>query len=235
MREAISMMQIVLQNKQDNGGSHSDNLNSNSPCWIYAKIDRASKYLASSQAVSSTAAIEVRVASHDGIGVHFPDAESPLLLGSSYYCLPQASFAVPIRLDHLSYDYQDERDPELEAALMLFNFGVTHFCQSRELSSKHSSSTKTSRAMAKASVRLFKASLETMHNYVAPATADLFPEDELMIECIVLSHLVQTQLDLGKLADAQSCYQQMRIIQDLQGETLMDMCSMDIDTAAATA
>jgi len=233
MREAISLMQLVLQNNRDSSRSH---VSVNS-FGVSEMIDRASKYLASTQSSGlsppTATHVHVKVASHDGVGVHFPDAESSMITGPFRLCPLQTSFAVPIRLDHLSCDYQDERDPELEAALMLYNFGVAHFCESREQAAN--SPTKESRALAKASVRLFKAALETMDKYVEPAESDIFPEDEAMIECIVLSHMVQAQLDLGKLADAHSCYQEIRTIQDMQGETLMDMCSMDSETAAAAA
>lgn len=184
MRDAISLMQIILQQREEQQESPAtDQLLHHPPASpsllasVNAKIEAASKRLADARYPSPTTSstrksrkarrvIKVNVASYyDDGGFLQPDSSQYSLidLTPSSSDSPTVFVAVPIRLDHSSSvlcssppgSCNSKSELERLAGIMLYNFGLSHLCLFRT----HSRTTGAT-ALAENSLRLFNAAMD---------------------------------------------------------------------------
>jgi hypothetical protein len=118
-----------------------------------------------------------------------------------------SSFTMPIRIEAADSDSPENRDPDLESAIMLYNFGIAHLCLS-----------KLSRAgltkFRDGALKLFNMSYSIISNKNALAgmnTEEIrkLSETRVLLAIVVLNNLVRVQTEMGKHAEANESYQRL--------------------------
>jgi tetratricopeptide (TPR) repeat protein len=212
--DGCSLMESALRHQ------HSSTSDPSSYLLVEDKIQKSSMRLSMSLASSSTissalssaldTADAVMVVIHDGLCL-----DSRTSMDSTISALKQDSFRLsPIRLEAVAFQDVEERNPELESGLMIFNLGVAYLCLSRSACSRSASF-----KLRVVSVRLFRmaydivAKLETLQQLV-----DAQPEAQenqlqlatrLLLAHMMLRHCVQAHLDNGALLEALEAQEQL--------------------------
>jgi tetratricopeptide (TPR) repeat protein len=213
--DGCSLMESALRHQ------HSSTSDPSSYRLVEDKIQkssmRLSTSLASSFTISSTLssaldlADAVMAVNHDGLCL-----DSRTSMDSTISALKQDSFRLsPIRLEAVAFQDVEERNPELESGMMIFNLGVAYLCLSRSASQSRSASFK----LRVVSVRLFRmaydivAKLETLQQLVdaQPETHENQLElvTRLLLAHMILGHSVQAHLNNGALLEALEAQEQL--------------------------
>jgi hypothetical protein len=213
--DGCSLMESALRHQHSSTSDYSSQLLVEDK--IHKSSMRLSTSLASSSTISSTLssaldmADAVLVVNHDGTCL-----ESRTSMESSIGGSKQDSFRLsPIRLEAIPFQHVEERNPELESGMMIFNLGVAYLCLSRSACQSRSASFK----LRVVSVRLFRmaydivAKLETLQQLVdaQPETHEnqLQLATRLLLAHMMLRHCVQAHLDNGALLEALEAQEQL--------------------------
>jgi hypothetical protein len=215
--DGCSLMESALRHQ------HSPTPDSSSDLLVADKIHKACARLSTSLASSSTASsalssavsmadgVVVVVVNHDGMCL-----ESRTSIDSTNGALMHNPFRVSlIRLEAVEYKLAEERNPELESGIMIFNLGVAYLCLSRAACRSRSASFK----LRAVSVRIFRmaydviAKLETLQ-LLADAQQEVQENQirlvtRLLLAHMILKHTVQAHLDNGELAEAMEAQKQL--------------------------
>jgi hypothetical protein len=161
------------------------------------KIHRAVQRMANPQPVPS--AVIVDVISH-GASSH----SSPL--GSILRESSSSSFTVPIRIEATDLDFPEDRDPDLESSIMLYNFGLAHLCMAKLA--------KTPMKLREGALKLFNMAYSIVSNKNALSR---FSDDEmrrvsetrLLLALAVLNNVVKVLTEMGKHTEANNSFQRL--------------------------
>jgi hypothetical protein len=193
----------VLRPSSSSQGTTSDSTTNDTE----AKVHRAAKRLASPHAVPSALCIDA--VSHGGKSSRHSSQDYVLSEASS-----SSPFTIPIRIEVDDLDYPEERDPVLESAIMLYNFGLAHLCMAKP---------------AKSPIKLQEAALKQrvceMHS---------ISKARLLLAVLALENVVKVLIEMGKHSEANASYQVLvrlgRAIAEYQGRD-----PLETQVAAAAA
>jgi hypothetical protein len=153
----------------------------------------------------------LRVVSHDGsyLDVMSPKHSITTFLGQ------EAKQISPIRLETLDSQRFEERNPEFESGIMIFNLGISYLCLAHSHSQQKSPS--GSFKLREAAANIFKMAYEivtkpkTLKRLLDYEDDDhrLLLDTHLLLAHMILSHTVQAHMDNGKVMEAREAYQRM--------------------------
>jgi hypothetical protein len=215
LKDAIFLMKRVFR---PTASSSSFDTNKISSSYADVKLRRAIKRMASPKPVPSS--VNVDVIFHDG-------SLSETLRGNS-----SSPYTCPIRIEADDIDYQEDRDPDLESAVMLYNFGIAHICLSK-LSKKPSK-------LQEAALKLFDmaSTIVSNSNTIPQRRFENeiceMTETRLLLEVAVLKTVVKLLTEMGKYSEANASYQQLVLIGSAINE-LEAPCYIESQVAAAAA
>jgi len=191
-----------------------------------ARLQRATERLVNPHPVSSSSLINV--ISHDGTRIQ------PSMLSSLLKEGKAPSHSVTIRIESADVDSPYARDPDLESAVMLFNFGIAHLC-----SSKLSKSEVASKKLNQAALKLFNMAYAIISNKtslscMSDQDAERSCEVRLVIAAIVLKQVVEVLKDMGNHSEANQSMQRLIRLQSAISEMEQDINIVsDVSAAAA--
>lgn len=209
--DGCSLMESALRHQ------HLPTPDSSSDLLVADKIHKACARLSTSLASSSTASgalpsaadsvVVVVVVNHDGTCL-----ESPTSIDSTLGALKHnPCSASPIRLEAVDYQRLEERNPELESGMMIFNLGVAYLCLSRAACRSRSASFK----LRAVSVRIFRMAYDAIAKQLLAEAQQEVQENQirlatrLLLLHIILKHTVQAHLDNGELVEAMEAQKQL--------------------------
>lgn len=174
--------------------------------------ERSSSTTSSARPWALNTAQAVVVVNHDGVCL-----ESRTSIDATNSAVGEGSFRIsPIRLEALDSQRVEDRDPELESGMLIFNLGVAYLCLSRSECRSRSRSFK----LRDVSARVFRmaydnvAKLETLQQLMDSPQAEnkenqLQLVTRLLLGHMILRHAVQAHLDNGKLLEAWETQEQL--------------------------
>jgi hypothetical protein len=215
LKDAIFVMMRVLRPSSRSQGTTSDSTTNDTE----AKVHRAAKRLASPHAVPSALCIDA--VSHGGKSSRHSSQDYVLSEASS-----SSPFTIPIRIEVDDLDYPEERDPVLESAIMLYNFGLAHLCMAKP---------------AKSPIKLQEAALKHVKLAYAAVLSRLrvcemhsISKARLLLAVLALENVVKVLIEMGKHSEANASYQVLvrlgRAIAEYQGRD-----PLETQVAAAAA
>ena len=139
----------------------------------------------------------------------------------------------PIKIELADFECMDERDTDLDSAIMLYNLALVH----RSVAAKERDWEKSVR-IHKTALRLFRMSFALVSNTPLPDGL-LFEEEQTAIRnrvhasAIFLYYQTRTLFDMGQHSQAEACLRHLSIL----GSELADMMDMGFtfDTSSPTA
>jgi hypothetical protein len=195
LKDAIFVMKRVFrpQSRNSSLGATSDSTSSTD-----IKIHRAVQRMASPQPVPS--AMIIGVISH---GVASPHS-SPL--GSILRKSCSSSFTIPIRIEATDIDCPEDRDPDLESAIMLYNFGLAHSCMAKLA--------KTPMKLREGALKLFNMAYSIISNKnslsgLSESEMRRLSETRLLLALAVLNNVVRVLTEMGKHTEADHSYRRL--------------------------
>jgi hypothetical protein len=202
LKDAIFVMKRVLRSSSRAQGTTSDSTTNDTE----AKVCRAAKRMANPRAVPS--ALCIGAVSHGGT------SSRNLLQGSVLREASSSPFTFPIRIEAADLDYPDDRDPDLEAAIMLYNFGLAQLCMAK---------------LAKSPIKLQEGALKHAKLAYRYAILSRLTESEirsisktrLLLAVLAVDNVVKVLTMMGKHSEANASYQVLvrlgRAIAEFQG------------------
>jgi hypothetical protein len=194
LKDAIFVMKRVFRPQSSNSslGETSDSTNSTD-----IKIHRAVQRMANLQPVPF--AMITDVISH-GAG------SLPSPLGSILRESSSSSFTIPIRIEATDIACPEDRDPDLESAIVLYNFGIAHLCMAKLA--------KSPMKLREGALKLFNMAYSIISNKNALAGLSesemrRFSETRLLLAIAVLNNVVRVFTEMGKHTEANNSYQRL--------------------------
>jgi tetratricopeptide (TPR) repeat protein len=195
LKDAIFVMKLVFRPQSRNSGlgAASDSTSSTD-----MKIHRAVQRMANPKPVPS--AVIIDVVSHGVASSHC----SPL--GSILHESSSSSCTVAIRIEATDLDCPEDRDPDLESAMMLYNFGLAHLCMAKLA--------KSPMKLQEGALKLFNMAYSIISNKnglsrLSEGEMRLKSETRLLLAVTVLSNVVRVLTEMGKHAEANNSYQRL--------------------------
>jgi hypothetical protein len=215
LKDAIFVMKRVLRPASI---SHGFGKTPNSTSYAQGKVHRASKRMATAQAVPS--AVSIDVISHCATFSHRSRSTSILQGGSSY---PLSS---PIRIEANDLVSREDRDSDLESSIMLYNFGLAHLCMAKLV--------KTPIKLQEGALKLFKMAY-SVFDTLCDQEGQGIREDMVLLAAATLDNIVALLTQMGKHSEANESDQELarlgRTIQEFQDQNHLE----DQIAAAAAA
>jgi hypothetical protein len=195
LKDAIFVMKRVFRPQSRNS---SLDATSDSTSSTDIKIHRAVQRMANPQPISFTMITDVL--SHDVASPH----SSPL--GSILRESSSSSFTIPIRIEATDIDCPEDRDPDLESALMLYNFGLAHLCMAKLA--------KSPMKLREGALKLFNMAYSIISNKnslsgLSESEIRRFSETRLLLAIAVLNNVVRLLTQMGKHTEANNSYQRL--------------------------
>jgi hypothetical protein len=196
LKDAIFVMKRVFrpQSRNSSLGASSDSMSS-----IDLKIHRAVQRMANPQPVPF--AMITDVISHSVASSHSSPLGSILREQSSF-----SSFTIPIRIEAADIDCPEDRDPDLESAIMLYNFGLAHLCMAKLV--------KSPMKLREGALKLFNMAYSIISNKnalsgLSESEMRRFSETRLLLAVAVLNNVVRVLTEMGKHTEANNSYQRL--------------------------
>jgi hypothetical protein len=195
LKDAIFVMKRVFRPQSRNStlGATSD-----STCSTDIKIHRAVQRMANPQPVPSAMIIDVL--SHGVASSH----SSPLgsILRESY----SSSFTIPIRIEATDIESPEDIDPDLESAIMLYNFGLAHICMAKLA--------KSPMKLREGALKLFNMAYSIISNKnslsgLSESEMRRLSETRLLLALAVLNNVVRVLTEMGKHTEADHSYRRL--------------------------
>ena len=195
LKDAIFIMKRVLRPKSRSSGLTAT---SPSPSSTEAKVNRAIKRMANPQPVPS--AFSCDVISHEASLSHHQSMDSVLREGAA------SPSTFPIRIETGCIDCPEDRDPDLESAIMLHNFGIAHLCMSKLAESLLK--------FQEGALALFNMSYSIISNrntiaQLSESDMRSVSETRLLLSVFVLNNVVKVLQATGKYNEADESYQKL--------------------------
>jgi hypothetical protein len=182
-----------------------------STCSAEAKVHRAVRRMANPQPVPSAVAIDV--ISHGGATSH-PSSLASILRGSS-----SAAFTFPIRIEATDLDSPEDRDPDLESSIMLYNFALGHLCMAKVA--------KSPTKLQEGALKLFNMAYSIISNQnglsrLSEGEMRRIRETRLLLSVVVMSNVVRVFSEMGRNTEADESYQRLVRLGTVINEMEMD-------------
>jgi hypothetical protein len=196
LKDAIFVMKRVYRPKS---GLLTPTFSLPSTSNVKAKLERAIKRMANPHPVPS--AWSVGVISHDPTSFYQSTIDSVLRGG------PVSPFTFPIRIETVDFDSLEDRDPDMESAIMLHNFGIAYLCMSKQR-------TNSPGKLQEGALKLFNMSYSVISNMnnmsrLSEEQMQQISETRLLLAVVVLNNVVQVLTDMGKDSEANESYQRL--------------------------
>ena len=195
LKDAIFVMKRVFrpQSRTSSLGATSDSTISTD-----IQIHRAVQRMANPQPVPF--AMITNVISHGVASSH----SSPL--GSILRESSSSSFTIPIPIEATGIDCPEDRDPDLESAIMIFNFGLAHLCMAKLA--------KSPMKLREGAHKLFNMAYSIISNKntlsgLSESEMRRFSETRLLFAIAVLNSIVKVLTVMGKHTEANNSYQRL--------------------------
>jgi hypothetical protein len=195
LKDAIFVMKRVFrpQSRNSSLGATSDATSSTD-----IKIHHAVQRMANPQPVPFTMITDV--ISHGVASSH----SSPL--GSILRESSSSSFTIPIRIEATDIDCPEDRDPDLESAIMIYNFGLAHLCMAKLA--------KSPMKLREGALKLFNMAYSIISNKntlsgLSESEMRRFSETRLLLAIAVLNNVVRVLTVMGKHTEANNSYQRL--------------------------
>jgi hypothetical protein len=220
LKDAIFVMKRVL--RPPSISSQGFGKTPNSTRYAEAKVDRASKRMANPHPIPS--ALSIDVVSHCTTFSHRSGSGSVLHGGSS------SPLRSPFRIDatDLVSLGEENRYFDLEASIMLYNFGLAHLCMAKLA--------KTPIKMQEGALKLFNMAYSILAPLCDKEGHGIREDMVLLLAATTLNNIVVLLTQMGKRSEANGSDQELarlgRAIQEFQGRNLAED---QISAAAAAA
>jgi len=195
LKDAIFVMKRVIhpQSKTPDFATNTPSTNSTE-----AKVNRANKRMANPQPVPS--AFSCDVISHEAISSHHQPMDSVLRKGAA------SPSTFPIRIEAGNIDCPEDRNPDLESAIMLHNFGVAHLCMSKLA--------KSPLKFQEGALALFNMAYSIISNrntiaQLSDSDMRSVSETRLLLAVVVLNNVVRVLRATGNHSEADESYQKL--------------------------
>jgi tetratricopeptide (TPR) repeat protein len=198
LKDAIFVMKHVFRPQSRNAGLGAT---SYSTGRTDVKINRAVQRMTNPQPVPSTVIIDV--ISH-GVASSQSSPLGSILRASS-------SFAVPIRIEATDLDCPEDRDPELESAIMLYNFGLAHLCMAKLAKSPNE--------LREGALKLFNMAYSIISNKIisnkntlsrlSASELQIISETRLLLAFAVLNNVARVLTEMGNHTEANTSYRRL--------------------------
>jgi hypothetical protein len=201
LKDAILVMESVLRPQSKSRGY---GVNSESTSSAEAKVHRAVRRMANPHHVPS--AVSSDVISHGGATSH----------PSSFLASP--AFTSPVRIEATDLDCPEDRDPDLDSAIMINNFALAHLCVAKNTNSPIK--------LQERARKLFNMaySIISNQNGLSRLSEDemrRISESRLLLAVAVMSNVVRVLTEMGEDTEANESYQRLvrlgNAVEELQG------------------
>jgi hypothetical protein len=178
----------------------------NSTSYAEVMVHRASKRMANPQPISSAISIDVVSQCASFSRRSYPSGS--VLRGGSFS---------PLRIEATDLVSLEDRDPDLESSIMLYNFGLAHLCMAKLA--------KTPTKLQEGALKLFTMAYSLFAPLCDQAGHGI-REDIVLLAAANLNNMVALLTQMGKHSEANESDQELaclgRAVQEFQGRNLKD-------------
>jgi hypothetical protein len=196
LKDAIFVMKRVFRPQSRNPSLAA---NSDSTSSTDIKIHRAVQRMANPQPIPSV--MNIDLISHGVASSHSSPLGSILRESCS-----SSTFTIPIRIEATDIDCPEDRDSDLESAIMLHNFGLAHICMAKLA--------KAPMKLREGACKLFNMAYSIVSNKnalsgLSESEMRELSETRLLLALAVLNNVVRVLTEMGKHTEADQSFRRL--------------------------